>query len=946
MSEITTETKKDPDRHPILNDPWSEPVQHWHRDPAQISLVPRLLPCRRPSQPSGVIGLSKEVTSEDEPYATINRIRNFVGAWRNRGFPGTPARKLLTNWNDRSLASVNEDRPFFCQREATETLSWLFTRPYVDSNVKDVWAFLDSVNGRWNDGVPRVAIKMATGSGKTRTMAMFRAALESFHPAGCNVLVITPNLTVKDRLCELNDLRADRAIVPVSHEHLTMSSLTITNYHMFVCRDTQFNSLGENPTATQKKLLRVEERVEEPSEMLDRVLGQNDGLPLYVFQDEGHHCRRDQVTSRDLREEELDEVKQWYTTLLALRDNRDLRGVIDFSATPSYLRQPTELKSPLFPWCVTDYGVEDAQEAGICKIARVPFKVDAVERRDQLINLYDFCNRKGIDQLWGEEPPTIVKQVFQMLAENWRDTRFEPYRQANRTPAIIAVVNRVDNARALYRWLAGSKKSGAWVPGRFQEFTNIDPQTSRPLPIEQLPTLLVHSNIGDPSIDDRNYKQIVDEQIELRASGKTRKDGTEIIRQIFQTVGQKGQPGEHIRCVISVNMLSEGWDAKTVTHVFGFRAFSSTLLCEQVIGRSLRRPSLDDFQVPEYAEIFGVPYPGLNVPGLDIPPQPVPQPYDVYSVESQSSFRLNWPVVKRFEMLPGNGSRFKLNKDSIKAFDLLLPPAIEVLMRPPEGAGERALISTRTLAARDQAVLYTLAKQLCERCFRRSITPRSVNRRGVYFADAITAIVDWCNSPKIRISALGELTDPVHQRELVERVLESCTFNSGEPPKTIPIWVDEQERFSSTAYVNFTTTLKNHYPSKLNELNRKSELNVAACHSKAEVEIAEWLDNSGKVLRWVRNFRLDWRIPWWDPISHQWREYEPDFLVELVGDYQRFLVLEMKGVDDDESRAKANAAELWCHVMSELSNAVVPGSWRFAQVSSVYETEQVFIDHG
>ena len=946
----THPTIKDPDRDPILNDPWVEPTEHWHWDGSTDQITPEHRASRRPSRPSNALGLDPDVVSEnDEPYKTINEIREYVTAWRQSGFRGTPARKLLVNWHDRANDGSNEIRSFFCQREAVETLTWLFTKNPVDKQVSLVWDHLSQINSKWNDGLRRVAIKMATGAGKTRTMAMFRAVLETIHPDGCHILVITPNLTVTDRLEELKKLQTDSAVVPISHRQNQPASLTIKNYHKFSCQDRRFDSLGQKPRGIQKKLLKLEEKIEDPAAMLDRVLQKDDGLPLYVFQDEGHHCRRDQVESGALAKEELDDVKQWYTTLLALNKHRNLQGVIDFSATPAYLSTDKELKTPLFPWCITDYCVEDAQEAGICKIARLPYRPDEIVQDKRLTHLYEFCRGKGYDQKWKDEPPQEVKDVFKLLADDWSETRLPVYEEAKRTPAIIAVVNRVDNAKLLYQWLAGTKKDSKWVPGRFDEFSNIDRTTGKPHEREQLPTLLVHSKIGDPDGDDASMKNVIDEQLEIRAPEKSRVEARDEIRGIFQTVGKTGEPGEHIRCVISVAMLSEGWDAKTVTHVFGYRAFGSTLLCEQVIGRALRRPSLDEPETAEYAEVFGVPYPGLR--GINVNPPPPRVTYDVFSVPEQAEYRLAWPAIERFELQPGSGERFHLCPSKVSAYDLVLPEAIEVDMRPPDGAGERRRLSTLSMDAREQIVLYQLARRLSDRCIN-SIEQEgsnSIRRRGALFVDSLHATLDWCNHDLISVSSLASLTDESHQEVVVNKVLESCVFEKGSLPKTVPIWQNSsgsgQPQFIDTERVNFQTSLEDHYP-EVDKQCSKSELNLAACHSRQEALIARFLDSSPLVRKWVRNFRLDWRIPWWDQRTHQWREYEPDFLIELQTSELTLVVLEMKGIESEESEQKKIAAELWCGVLSDQPHQTVPGNWYYALVNGVQQVESELMKIG
>ena len=939
----TTTTKRlSPDQNPILHRPWDEPSSHWHWIGYQDQLEPELRNTRRPSQPSGALGLDPaEVNETDEPHATINNIRNYVGAWRKKGFRGSPARKLLINWHDRATEDSKDERAFFCQREAVETLAWLFNGTPIDNSVTELWQHLHTVNTDWNDNLPRVAIKMATGAGKTRVMAMFRSVLECIHPEGCQILVITPNLTVKDRLQELKELRRDRSIVPISHDQANPASITIENYHTLACKDRRFDSLGDKPTGIQKKLLQLEEELEEPKEMLNRVLGEEGDLPLYVFQDEGHHCRRDQVSQAALKSEELDDVRQWYTALLAITEHRNLKGVIDLSATPAYLEPQSGLKTPLFPWCVTDFGVEDAIESGICKIPRLPFKPDQVTQDQRLTHLYEHCTSEGIPRRWEKEPPREVQNVFSLLAKDWKKNRLPGYQKNGQTPAIIVVVNLVHNARILYQWLAGTKIDGKWAAGKFDEFSNIDKASREPKSMGALPTLLVHSKVTDPSWEDAEERQVIQEQLALRAPEKSRPEAREIIREIFQTVGKRGEPGEHIRCVISVSMLSEGWDAKTVTHVFGYRAFGSLLLCEQVIGRSLRRPDLDDPSSPEYAEVFGVPYPGLRGTQID-PPQPKPT-YDVYSVPDNEKFRLKWPMIDRFEYIPPKGDRYYLDKTLVT--DLSLDPRkplIEVIMQATSGTGTRNLMTLGNLDARSQAVLYELATRVSARWF--SYQDQAMfKRRGTLFVDAMNAIVDWCTCDNVNIAKLAEFTENKVQEVIADHVIKACVSEQKEQVTVLPIWSNIHDQhaptFKDTSNIEFRTTLKNRYPTHKG-CCRKSEINIAACHSGAEQRIAQHLERDPLIRSWVRNFRLGWKLPWWDPKHHQWREYEPDFLIEMATNELRFIVIEMKGIESDESAAKSVAAVQWCEELSRLDESTVPGNWHYLLVTDPNEIKK------
>jgi type III restriction enzyme len=195
-------------------------------------------------------------------------------------------------------------------------------------------------------------------------------------------------------------------------------------------------------------------------------------------------------------------------------------------------------------------------EAPMALLSRWP------DYRSKLYHLYqwvkDDLNRKA-------EPhatlPDLVQNAYYLLGKDWLETlkRWDEERR-DTPPVMITVANRTETA--------------ARVKHAFDQ---------RKILIEELcaPEKTLH-------IDSK-----VLEKAEARDDGLSREERAEELRVMVDTVGQKGRPGAEIQNVISVGMLSEGWDAKTVTHIMGLRAFSSQLLCEQVVGRGLRRTSYD-----------------------------------------------------------------------------------------------------------------------------------------------------------------------------------------------------------------------------------------------------------------------------------------------------------------------------------------------------------------
>ena len=928
---VGNQTHPNPQLQPILHTPWEEPTSHYKIDASEPLKSGVYKEGRRPSQP--YVGPDFiDVTEFEEPYQTINEIRTHVADWRSQGYIGSPARKLLIRWRDCADNREGEMQPFFCQREATETLMWLFREGQDPAQVR-ILERLQETNTKWNDRLPRMAIKMATGTGKTRTMAMVVACLAKLHPEGCQVVVIVPNLTVLDRLSELHELPNSSELIGVGNVGIRRVSVKIVNFQKFRRNDSTFEGFGESPAKFEMELLDPENREESVDEMLDRLIGADeDSTPLYVFQDEGHHCRRfsEHASIGELKKEELDENGQWYRTLFHISKYRNLQRIIDFSATPSYLSKPKELNTSIFPWCITDFGVEDAIESGICKIPRLPIAIENSATDNRLSNLYRYCvDERRQPKKWGTEPPQEVKDLMFALAEDWKNTRFDAYQRGNRVPAVIIVVNLVANAVTLYRWIAGWKKGNEWIPGEIDVFSNIDVTTKNPLSQDDLPTLLVHSKIGEDTDKSNNEINTVrKEQAELRTPGQSTRESNAIIREIFQSVGKPGQRGANIRCVVSVAMLSEGWDANTVTHVLGFRRFDSSLLCEQVVGRALRRSSLDEPENPDYAEVFGVPYPHLSAIENDRPPVPPSVPYEVCSLDQQTQYSIEWPVIERIGIDSPRGLRYHFEPNLVQEWNPDLPSTILTRLRSVVGHGETFEFSG--VDPRTNKTVYELASMLAEEWWsighesEQEDPIKQVKSRGTLFVDALAAIWKWLEHPLIRISRPALLSQANYSQIVLDSVREACVSELGEVAQALPVFKSRREPMRSTHETKFTTTLKN----KLVNC-QKSHLNTAACHSAWEVDVARILDSNSQVKAWVRNFRLEWRIPYWDQQMAIWREYEPDFVVLLNTDYPHYVIIEVKGIEDPSSLLKKEAAERFCSTLTKSNDSLLQSNWSY-----------------
>ncbi|MBL8802815.1 MAG: DEAD/DEAH box helicase family protein, partial [Planctomycetes bacterium] len=661
--------------NPILCNPYEWPTAFWEYRAGVPQKAQGRRPASYWFKEKRTGGAEKDLFEEEnrDDLPLVNRLREDVKRWREAGYRGSTevTKDLLKHWarGDRSR------RLFFCQREAVETIIYLLElripgrssrtgfhnfecsdedlhrllrgeRPGFALADKDFFPkLIDQPADASLIGLRRLGCKMATGSGKTVVMAMLvawafcnrgRNPSSSEFPSA--VLICAPNLTVKNRL---QVLRPDEAqnyydqfdIVPTRYrEYLNAGKVLVTNWHVFG---------RKSPNSEGGVTYRVVDKGEEDDKAftLDRLGELARRLPILVLNDEGHHCWRPKVGAPeaavvgDTREEkkafqeEVEEARVWLDGLDRI-NNAGLLGpgrpcvlaTIDLSATPFYLGGSGHIEGSPFPWLVSDFGLVDAIESGIVKVPRLPVlqeggdvtKDDAGRPDPKYFRLWHHINEnlKPGDKTGRRIKPEAVfresEGALKTLASQWRQ-RFEQYRNATSTqvtipPAMIVVCHDTDTAQLFYEHISGErevevpldngKTETRTVYGQsevLEEFSN-EAGVRRTLRID---SKLLSALQGDA--DDSKDEKIAE------------------MRRLIDTVGKAGMPGEHVRCIVSVSMLSEGWDANNVTQILGVRAFGSQLLCEQVVGRGLRRRSYTPntetgLLEPEYVDVYGIPF--------------------------------------------------------------------------------------------------------------------------------------------------------------------------------------------------------------------------------------------------------------------------------------------------------------------------------------------------
>jgi type III restriction enzyme len=685
--------------NPIINSPFEEPTRHFRFSDEGITnekvegrrtssyFIPIAKPKKKGSQQ---LQFDTEWTQDRiEENKLVNDIRGRVALWRKGGYVGvTPTTaRLIAYWTDPN----REKKLFFCQNEALETAIYIaeVAKKYGDAWIENS---IREANDTSNPGLPRMAFKMATGSGKTVVMAMLIAwhtLNKRANPQDARFsdtfLIITPGITIRDRLRVLlpndpDNYYRQRDIVPAQlQDQLGQAKIVITNYHSFQPREKLVAG------KITKSLLTSGESspfTETPDQMVRRVCRElSTKKNIIVLNDEAHHCYRrkpdgeDEPLTGDDRieaKQREEEARVWISGIEAVKAKIGVKGVYDLSATPFFLRGSGYPEGTLFPWVVSDFSLIDAIEAGIVKVPRVPVADDSMTGeqptyRDLWLRIREQLPKKGrkTDKVDGEPKlPLELQGALLSLYGNYE--KYYRLWEQNSTarargitpPVFIVVCNNTNVSKLVFDFIVGWEKQigGQTVvqAGQLPIFRNDDGDGGW---LHRPNTILVDSQqleSGEAMSDD--FKKLAAREIdEFKADYRARFPGRDVdaladedlLREVMNTVGKPGKLGEHVKCVVSVSMLTEGWDANTVTHVLGVRAFGTQLLCEQVVGRALRRMSYatndkGHFNA-EYAEVYGVPFSFIPCSGGTTDPKPGPLPTRVRALESRISCEITFP---------------------------------------------------------------------------------------------------------------------------------------------------------------------------------------------------------------------------------------------------------------------------------------------------------------
>lgn len=1008
--------------NPILNSPYAEPLLHYNTDSegcldyADICKGRRIFKTDAAVIPSRQTGQKEifEWNEDAEQYIThiINLCRREVGHWRTANYPNTTriSKELLTFWFDNPERQAVK-KLFFAQQEAVETAIWLNEVAEKSNAGQHILNLLrkgqQTVSTDPYDQLPRIAFKMATGSGKTVVMACLicyhyfnRQEYRNDTRFADYFLIVAPSITIKSRLGVLfvdtknknpnyiEDYYHVRGLIPANMQHRVENlnaRLIITNYHTFEPKMLQGNKRSPLDGKVDLKGEKIDtDNKENFAQVIKRTLGKfKIGSRLLILNDEAHHCYLPKSKSKTTDNEEADENARaavWFSGLREIAKKFKLQAIYDLSATPYYLTGSGYTAYSLFPWVVSDFGLIEAIESGLVKIPFLPESDDTQELKMPVLkNLYEHVKndlpKKGQrtqkkdaaaegNKLIEMPPrlPSLVKGALDQFYSHYKDyfdgqlKRNEERRNLfSPPPVFIIVCNNTGVSKEVYKYIAGYEYTDAQgnnviVQGAKDLFSNYDPATNSPL--KRPPTLLIDSDAleNGEQIND-SFKKIFISEIDtfkkdyarLYGQGSVEKiSDAEILREVVNTVGQKGKLGAHIRCVVSVSMLTEGWDANTVTHIMGLRAFGSQLLCEQVAGRALRRmnyflqgydkngnPTDDKRKIviekfpPEYAHIIGVPFRMFKGGKSETPPPPPRTTHIAPIPARQANMEIVFPNVVgyRIENLDGE---IKHDFSNIENYEIFGMPT-QTEMASPISPNKEILKVSAVLEKRDQELIFLITKELIKYYF-------SDEEGNLYFHkfNKLKKIVEeWYHTKVIVLNLEPKFKKLLYfdePKKIVDHIARGINpqLNTTEHMRPIFKYYD---KFGSTKYVNGDTT-KEIYPTQ------KSHINYVVMDSGWEGICAKTLEELENVECYAKNQFLGFAIPYIkDGKDHL---YFPDFIVRIKcrNGTIKNLIIEISGMSKDKAEKKWFVENRWLPAVNSLKDKYNYPEWHFIEIAN------------
>jgi type III restriction enzyme len=644
---------------------------------------------------------------------------------------------------------------------------------------------------------------------------------------------------------------------------------------------------------------------------------------IVVINDEAHHAWRvnPEAKTAKIDRQLIEEATKWVGGLDRIHKARKILRCFDFSATPFSPSGKQTTEESLFGWIVSDFGLNDAIEGGLVKTPRVVVRDDGMPDvktyKSKLYHIYEHVRddlSRGAEEY--ERLPDLVINAYLLLGKDWLETYNSWTKLGYPTPPVmITVANRTETA--------------ARVKNAFDK---------KKVLIDELckPELTLH--IDSKVLDLAEAKEEAEQEQESDDSNgengdeetprkkRTRAQQAEDLRKIVDTVGKPGEPGEQIRNVISVGMLSEGWDAKTVTQIMGLRAFSSQLLCEQVVGRGLRRTSYEAKKVPhpitgeevelfepEYVNIFGVPFTFLPHEGGEDGPLPPPPPKTrIEASREKVKFLISWPNVIRIDHV--YRPKLELDLKKIEPLTLDATDKIENAEMAAVVAGKPNLavlteIDLQALAERFrlQKIVFEVARDIYDQ-----MKPAWRGSKENLLAQVVWLVEKFITSPMLEINPPLFYQDEMRRRvmltlnmtKIVQHIFEQIKESNTE--KLEPV-------FDSNKPIRATGDMLPWFTGKPVVAANRSHINLCVADSTWEAQAAYELDHNANVAAWAKNDHLGFEITYiFAGVFHKFR---PDFLIRLTTGTN--LVLETKGQNTPQDQTKRRYLDEWVKAVNE-----------------------------
>lgn len=1021
------------EKSPILNSPYEEPKFHYSTNIQGELDYEDIKPGRRRFEVVRSVipkkqGAQKQIFDQNQAGGTsenhlINLLRKEVGAWRTEGYPNTTrvTKELLHFWFKNPERHAIK-KLFFTQQESIETAVWLNevaskspAGPHILNLLK---AAQVEVSDHVDQQLPRIAFKMATGTGKTVVMGALilyhffnRQEYRQDTRFADYFLIVAPGITIRDRLGVLfhnpnsatDSDQADyyhvRGLVP---QHLKPvmgnlnSRLVITNYHSFQPKTLQ----GNKKSPFDGKIVGHDDKgkpikqtaTEDFNLVAKRVLsGFKSGRRLLVLNDEAHHCYLPKAKGKtqDSEADENAKAAVWFTGLTELNKRFKLTSVYDLSATPYYLTGSGYEAYSLFGWVVSDFGLIEAIESGLVKIPFLPEsddsqQIDAPVLSELYHHVKEQLPRKGQKKKkkeardegkkLTEAPPNIPDLVkvaldqfythYKEYSENLREKGEEAASLFTRPPVFIVVCNNTSVSKEVYKFLAGYEYEQVLVEdekgkpkkvekrtkqGHYDLFSNYDEMHRLK---KKAPTLLIDSTAIDESdqVDD-DFKKIFKSEIKefkkeyarLHGSGSAEKisDG-QILREVVNTVGEPGKLGGHIRCVVSVSMLTEGWDANTVTHIMGLRAFGSQLLCEQVAGRALRRMNyfLQDYDKdgfptndkrksvvqkfpPEYAHIIGVPFKMFKGGTSETPDPPIY--HHVSAIKEREHYEITFPNLTGYRIeYPGDELLMDFSDVEDYEIDGSKIPTETDLGTAFEEHKEKLKLE-QVLEKREAHIHYILTRAL----LRHRYSDDDGNPKFEKFARLKEIVAYWYEHK----TKLLNITDDnykklvfYHDAKTIAQHIDRGINPQANTEEFVKPIFNYYNPFGSSIYVNGNTSKEVFH-------TRKSHVNYVVKDSGWEAVCAKTLEELDHVECYVKNHFLNFAIPYTK--DGQDKQYFPDFIarVRTSNGSMANLMIEVTGMNKDKQEKTWTVRNHWLPAVNSVRDKHGYNSWHFIEIA-------------